>query len=173
MKPVQPAYFLRFVLLSCLFPTLLLCSGCVSSAVYESGMIELDGRNVLLKRKSDGPLLLQGPLEEELRNLPGAEVKVKGRSRAGQPHPRLKLDAYQLVDTGQGMLPHVGILCWNVGELLLDQGPGQPILSLRGPLKDNLRLQVGARAWVVGPVVADETIEVLQWGILRPPVKAP
>lgn len=136
-------------------------------------MIALESTHVLLKRTSDAPLLLQGPLEQELRTVPGAEVKVRGRLRAGKPHASLQLEGYQLIDTGQGMLPHVGILRWNVGELLLDQGPGQPILSLRGPLKDPLRAQVGARAWVVGPVVADETLEVLQWGILRPPIKAP
>lgn len=151
---------LRALLLSGLF-------GCASARQVTSGMISPETtQNHVLLRVSDGPLLtLKGEAALELSRLPGAQVKLEG-------HPQGKsgtfwVDGYLILDAGEGVMPHVGILRWNATELVLMQGPGQPVVTLSGDQSEAMRSLLGARIWVVGVIIGDDTLSVIRYGLLR------
>lgn len=146
----------------------LLCA-CAGPAQQVAGIVEVtDPRTSPTLRTPGGQVYaLGGEVAEELTNIPGAQVRLLGRVR-GNP-PEIQAESYLIVDAGQGVMPHVGTLRWNASELVLEQGPGQPVLSLTGEAAYTLRAHIGARVWVVGVIVKDETLQVLNSGILRAP----
>lgn len=146
----------------------LLCA-CAGPATQVAGIVEVtDPRTPPTLRTPDGQVYaLGGEVAEELTNIPGAQVRLQGRVK-GNP-PKIQAESYLIVDAGQGVMPHVGTLRWNASELVLEQGPGQPVLSLTGEAAYALRAHIGARVWVVGVIVEDETLQVLNSGILRAP----
>ena len=100
--------------------------------------------------------------------MPGAQVRVLGDMKGKTGRRRIEVEGYQIVDAGQGVIPHVGLLRWDAGRLMLIQGPELPIIELTGDKAIDLRAQVGARVWVVGPIRAQEKLEVLHFGVLKP-----
>jgi hypothetical protein len=114
---------------------------------------------------------IRGDMAAELKRIPEAQVRVTGAVKGKPPERRIEVEDYQILDAGQGVTPHVGELRWDSGRLLLIQGPGRPIIELIGDKAIDLRAQVGARVWVVGPIEGPEKLEVLNFGILKPAVR--
>ncbi len=125
------------------------------------------GAVAMLTTPSGASVRLEGELAEELGNVPGALVRVQGRDRGRGERHRLKVTDYRLIDAGRGAAPHVGRLYWDGTRLLLVEDHGGAVVELRGKAVATLRRQTGARAWVVGPVIDVEILEVFDYGILR------
>ncbi len=106
---------------------------------------------------------LRGGPTDEIRRLPGAEVRVTGRPGAATAGLReLDVSDYTIVAI-HGQKPLVGQVERRDGNLVLATEGGTFRLEGAGELGDH----VGARAWVVGKV-GDGTVAVQTYGILRP-----
>lgn len=143
---------------------------CVHSGV-RAGILEVDERpeeepRVTLVASTGERILLFGDLAGELEQIPRAIVRVKGRERGRAKQPRMVVTRYQILDAGMGVPPHVGMLRWDGGRLLLYE-EGGAVVELVGPLSYPMRQESGAKAWVVGPIVNLEELDVREYGILR------
>jgi hypothetical protein len=72
------------------------------------------------------------------------------------------------MDTGLGSIPHVGVLRWDTSRMVLEEQNSSAVVALAGPLEPELRRLVGAKVWIVGPVLGPESIEVLAFGVILP-----
>ncbi len=145
--------------------------GCTHHTIFVAGMVESPPRHddahsspAYLVASTGERFRLTGRLGEEVARVPGGIVRVRGRQAAGH---RLVVQSYEIIDAGRGMAPHVGILEWDFGRLVLRQDKGAPKLELIDA-PPSMRESVGARLWVVGPIVASDSLQVLDFGILRP-----
>ena len=144
---------------------------CAHRPDFLAGMIAVDPATpeaVELVLTEGERVRLEGEVAGELKQVPGAQVRVLGDMKGKTGRRRIEVEGYQIVDAGQGVIPHVGLLRWDAGRLMLIQGPELPIIELTGDKAIDLRAQVGARVWVVGPIRAQEKLEVLHFGVLKP-----
>ena len=144
--------------------------GCAHQADFLAGMVQVgpDERAPIHIATADGEQIkIEGEAADELRHIPQAVVRVQGQLKGRAPERHMAVERYQIVDAGQGVIPHVGVLRWDAGRLVLLEGPEGPILELRGPGAKALQRSIGARAWVVGPILGQDQLEVLAYGILR------
>lgn len=147
---------------------------CGHSTDFLAGMIVLERSesgetSVQLETTDQQRFVLTGSRAAELEAIPGAVVRLDGRSRGRGSPRRFGVQAYQITDAGNGMTPYVGLVRWDFGRILLVEGVGRSPLILTGPTVKQLREHLGAKVWVVGPLVGPEKIGVIEFGILRAP----
>jgi len=144
--------------------------GACGHSAYLAGIVagpQATGHTVVLETNTGDEVPLQGDLASELAHVPGAMVRVEGRLRGHGERQRLNVTAYRLLDAGKGVPPHVGKLYWDGTRLLLIEEETGTAVELRGRAVTTLRRQTGAKAWIVGPVINIEILEVVDYGILR------
>ena len=148
----------------------LLISACAHTT-FVAGLVEEpeEGASPTLVSTAGESVTLSGALAAELARVPGALVRVRGVYKGLGARRRLQVSDYRLLDVGSGVPPHVGRLYWDGTRLLLLEDHTGAALELRGRAVTTLRRETGGRAWVIGPVIAAEVLEVLEYGVLREP----
>lgn len=121
--------------------------------------------------------LLTGPWRRELLRLHGHTVQVWGELGAKKLMQRtVKVARYEIVDSGGGRKPLVGLLGRGEdGRLTLRQKERVLPLEISKPLYRRLVKRLGCKVWIVGDVVAGE-LKVGKFGWLscpsRPSIKS-
>lgn len=156
----------RLIFLLCVCGLMLV--GCASGHGRLTGLVDPSSTatEVKLMALEGGSLTLSGDLARQLGRVPGAQVKVKGR-QLGKTGP-LVVEGYQILDIGDGVMPLVGRLRWDVSNLILEPGTGRPGVMLDGEKAYEMRQLVGAWVWVTGVVTKEGPMTVLGYGVLEP-----
>jgi hypothetical protein len=100
--------------------------------------------------------LLSGEWRRELLRLGGHRVKVWGQlGEKKLMHPTIKVKRYEIVDSGGGHKPHVGVLVKGASDTL-QLRTDEVVLEVvaKGGLDKLLRKRVGCKVWIVGEVAA-------------------
>lgn len=117
---------------------------------------------VTLRAEEGGSVNLTGDLRDELARLSGARVEVHG-SMQTSGRRTMNVAGYRVVSVN-GETPYVGVLVSRDGGIWLD---GDQPVRLVDVMAD-LREQLGAKVWVVGPRTADG-VRPQSYGVIRDP----
>jgi hypothetical protein len=111
-------------------------------------------------------------LDEELQNLDGATVVVKGYRDPGlrPPGTDLVVESYEILDVGDGRVPRLGRLAvLALGEetklLFVDEAGRADVLP--ESWKKRMIEHVGAKLWVIGRRASDGSYTPTRFRILR------
>ena len=119
--------------------------------------------------------LLTGRWRAELLRLHGHTVKVVGELGDKKlMRPTVKVEQYEIVDSGGGRKPLVGrleLLSEDKALVLRQQNRVLPIAG-SATLKKRLKRRVGCKVWIVGDIVAG-ALKVAKFGWLSCKTPAP
>lgn len=107
---------------------------------------------------STSPIVLEGPLEPELRQVNGAYVEVQGKQTETPPHGGIEVEHYVILEI-EGEQPYVGRLDSTGTQLTVEDGSTLRLVGLPQPI------QGAARIWVIGDR-RDDVLEVRAAGVL-------
>jgi len=132
--------------------------------------------SLLLLETRDGNMYVLEPshLAEELRNLDGMEVRIRGSivPMPEEQHDGLNVISYELLALPSGETPIVGVI--RSGALIEDENLVTWIM--KGEFHDVLSSFIGAKVWIVGvpmewidrPEGRYRVIQVTEYGVIRP-----
>jgi hypothetical protein len=110
--------------------------------------------------------LLKGLLKEELLRLDGHKLKTWGVPGPKKLEmPTLEVSRYEIVDSGGGKRPHVGVLHRSAGTLSLQRKEGALELGGSKVMLDALEKRMGCKVWVVGDLEG-RAVKVFKFGWL-------
>ena len=156
---------------------------CLGESINITGKIILTGNEPFTKivlrqtEKSKRTFVLTGPLLNELENLQGATVQLKGTITGIEPLTQaqlLEVKEYQLKFIGEGenqKKPWVGFLEIKEKQIYLKTLKGN-FYSLEGPTIPELKKFPGAKVWLTGSlkkrwVFGKSTIIPDAYGIIK------
>jgi hypothetical protein len=146
----------------------LVASGCATAGGGQTGFLTLRGVNqTLVLAQSGEDLVLQARPEilAQLDRLVDARVRVRGLVQGSG----IRVRDFELLEAPDGMVPFVGRIVVDQSGTRLDEEPGNTPIFLRGDALRALRRQHGARVWITGSVVGEQTLLIAHWGVLVPP----
>lgn len=107
---------------------------------------------------STSPMVLEGPLEPELRQVNGAYVEVQGKRTETPPHGGIEVEHYVILEI-EGEEPYVGRLDSTGTQLTTEDGSLLRLVGLPRPIHG------AARIWVIGNR-REDVLEVRAAGVL-------
>jgi hypothetical protein len=117
---------------------------------------------VTLRASQGGSVNLTGALRDELARLSGARIEVHGTTRS-EGRRTMEVMEYRVTSVN-GETPYVGVLVRRDGGIWIDGE--QPVRLV--DVTSDLRSQIGAKIWVVGPRTADG-VRPQSYGVIREP----
>ena len=110
--------------------------------------------------------LLSGLLKEELLRLDGHKLKAWGVPGAKKlDMPTLEVSRYDIIDSGGGRRPHVGVLQHPGATLMLQRKEGALEVTGSKPMLDAMEKRLGCKIWVVGDMEG-RSVKVFKFGWL-------
>ena len=146
----------------------LVVSGCATSGGVKTGFLSLRGVEqtlVLAQSGEDLTLRARPEILAQLDRLVDARVRVMGFVQGSG----ISVRDFELLEAPDGMVPFVGRIVVDQSGTRLDEEPGGTPIFLRGDSLRALRRQHGARVWITGSVVGEQTLLIAHWGVLVPP----
>jgi len=129
-----------------------------------AGTMGSDPALMIVVRLANGePVRVDGPLAADVGRLTGATVALFGTVQATTPWRTIEPTRYEVLAI-DGRKPHVGVLRVEREEVWLESSPP---LRLEGT-PDALRVQRGAKVYVLGPV-RNGVLTVQSFGVISPP----
>jgi len=158
--------------------TCTLLSGCFQRIAKEGGglndytgkVLAAQDKNkpiCLLQTKDERLFQLTGPLAEELKSVPRAEVVIHGKQRESYPYTKVFVCSYTITSIA-GKYPFVGFVKDKGNKIILETIDDYKIydLSVSSPLFS--RITSGKKTWVVGSFDDSGKLHVVSFGILKP-----
>jgi hypothetical protein len=110
--------------------------------------------------------LLSGLLKEELLRLDGHKLRAWGVPGAKKLEmPTLEVSRYDIIDSGGGKRPHVGLLHRAASGLVLQRKDGALEVQGSKVMIDTLEKRLGCKVWVVGDLEG-RGVKVFKFGWL-------
>lgn len=153
---------IRLVFISLvLLPIMAFSTYCAAQNVQITGKVAAIGHAPFVKMALQGGTprtlyVITGSLLEEIKNLQGVTLKVKGAVTGDDPRYQaktLEISEYQIIAVGEGenrQIPWVGILTGD-STLQLQTESGK-LIALEGPLVATLTAQRGSKVWLTGTI---------------------
>ncbi len=140
----------------------LLLAGCAAKGVRTGLVLEEADEIYLVTQPGERTRLVLDGQATAVKNLLGCRVEVGGQARLGG----FAVDTYEVLDAGFGAPPHLGILQWSGGRLMMNDQNSGALIELVGSNAETLRMAIGSLVLVNGVVVGPHQVRVMNHRIL-------